>query len=99
NSAKLARALKVRIHPRLWKDSGDYHQWAEQWATDSVHQARAAYEGLIFVDAEVSQKGKLERIRIRLPAKYEDHQRRRAEDQLAKAGFHLASLLNQIQFR
>src|SRR6185437_15344732 len=54
---KLAAALGSRMKLRAWRNSGDYHHWPEQWATESVHQARQAYSGIVFVRAEKAGNG------------------------------------------
>jgi hypothetical protein len=96
---KLADVLQARAKPSAWKNTGDYHHWAEQWATDSVHEARAAYAGIVFKSAEVKRNGKLKLIHVRLPENYENQQSTRAADQLTKAGAHLGNLLNNIHWQ
>ena len=66
------------------------------WVVDSIREARGAYEGIVFQEAEVGKGGKLKAIHIRLPADYERQQINRAADQLAKAGLHLAVVLNAV---
>jgi hypothetical protein len=99
NYRKLALALESRVKASSWTGAGDYHHWADQWATDSVHETRGVYRGIEFLSAERKRNGKLKVVHIRLPENYEETQSGRAADQLAKAGFHLAELLNQIQFK
>jgi hypothetical protein len=41
---KLVNELNKIVKDDQWKTPGDFHSWAEQWATDSVHQAKSAYE-------------------------------------------------------
>ena len=60
---------------------------------------RGAYEGVVFQEAEVGKPGKLKAIHVRLPADYERGQMNRAADQMAKAGLHLAGVLNEIRWR
>jgi S1/P1 Nuclease len=74
--------------------TGDYHNWSEQWAIDSVQQARKAYQDLQFGPATID--GRRLRITIQLPTGYIDENRSLAGIQLAKAGLHLAQLLNSI---
>jgi len=93
-----AEAAK-RIKSSAWKTSGDYHAWAEQWATDSVHVARLAYQGIEFGPATLNAKHDLEREEIKLPRDYQQVNEPRAADQLAKAGFHLGELLNSIRWK
>jgi hypothetical protein len=75
---------------------GDYHNWPEQWAIDSVQQARKAYHDLQFTAAAID--GQRLRIIIQLPAGYIDTNRAIASEQLLKAGLHLAKLLNAIHW-
>jgi hypothetical protein len=76
--------------------TGDYHNWPEQWAIDSVEQARKAYHHLQFGAAAID--GQRLRIIIQLPTAYIDTNRPIASEQLLKAGLHLAKLLNAIQW-
>jgi hypothetical protein len=73
---------------------GDYHSWPEQWAIDSVRQARKAYRNIEFGAATID--GRRLRITVRLPNSYIDKNRSLAAAQLAKAGLHLAQLLNSL---
>jgi hypothetical protein len=75
---------------------GDYHKWPEQWAIDSVQQARKAYHDLQFAAAAID--GQRLRIIIQLPTDYIDTNRAIASEQLVKAGLHLAKLLNAIHW-
>jgi hypothetical protein len=93
----LAKKLMEAIQPQAWASAGDHHAWAEAWATESVAAARRAYAGLSFGAAEMNQ-GKLRRIPITLPVGYEAAVLPLAHERLAKAGFHLAELLNAIDW-
>jgi hypothetical protein len=102
NPEKLAAHLRLSVNSTTWHTPGDYHTWAEAWATDSVHEAAAAYRGLIFTNAKVSggsERKALEAVEVELPQDYEAKQRPRAQAQLAKAAFHLAELLNAIDWK
>jgi hypothetical protein len=77
--------------------TGDYHIWAEQWAIDSVKQARKAYQNIELNTATID--GQRLRITVQLPTGYIEQNRSLAAAQLAKAGLHLAQLLNVIQWR
>jgi len=96
----LAAFLKNHVDTVGWQDTGDHHQWAEKWASDSVHEAQAAYQGIKFGAATFKgvQHPKLDRIQIKLPKAYLAQQSNRATQQLAKAGFRLAELLNNLQW-
>ncbi len=96
---QVAAAMKKRIKPSAWKTPGDYHGWAERWATDSVQVAAIAYHGIRFGPATVNAKGGLERDEIELPVGYQQANETMVADQLAKAGFHLAELLNSISWK
>ena len=93
----LAKKLMDAIEPKAWASSGDHHAWAEAWATESIIAARKAFEGIKFGKAEL-QDGKLRRIPITLPANYDAVAVPLARERLAKAGFHLAELLNSIDW-
>jgi S1/P1 Nuclease len=75
---------------------GDYHSWPEQWAIDSAHQAQKAYQNIEFNPATIN--GQRLRIAIQLPSNYIDTNKAIAAEQLAKAGQHLAELLNAIEW-
>jgi len=75
----------------------DYHSWPEQWAVDSVQQALKAYKDIQFNAFTID--GQRLRIIVQLPSGYIDRSRAVAAEQLAKAGLHLANLLNTIQWR
>jgi hypothetical protein len=74
--------------------TGDYHTWPEQWAIDSVREARKAYRNIEFHAATIN--GQRLRITVQLPTGYIDANRSLAASQLAKAGLHLAQLLNSL---
>jgi len=76
--------------------AGDCHAWVEQWAIDSVQQARKAYANIEFDAATVV--GQRLRITIQLPSGYIDTNQALAAEQLSKAGFRLAELLNAIRW-
>ena len=78
---------------------GDYHEWARIWAIDSVKVAALAYEGIKFGAAEFGPDGRLSRIEISLSPTYNEGNRLRAAMQLARAGAHLAQLLDSINWR
>ena len=73
---------------------GDYHDWPEQWAIDSVRKARKAYQNVKFVAAAID--GQRLRITVELPNGYIDKNRSLAATQLASAGLHLAQILNSL---
>jgi len=81
-----------------WKSPGDYHHWAEGWATESLAAARTAYAGITFGTETPDGKGGIKSIRITLPANYDEVCVPIARERLAKAGYHLAEILNAIQW-
>jgi S1/P1 nuclease len=81
-----------------WKSAGDYHHWAEGWATESLAAARTAYAGITFGAETPDPKGGIKSIKITLPANYDEVCVPLAKERLAKAGYHLAEILNAIQW-
>lgn len=95
----LANQTWVKAHPNGWNTSGDYHMWAEAWASQSLLQAREAYKGITFGDTTFDSHNRIRRIAITLPSGYETNQLDRETFQVALAGAHLANLLNQIKWK
>ena len=95
--AVLAKKMMDAIQPDAWASPGDHHSWAEGWATESLVAGRQAYAGITFGPAEM-EEGKLRLIPIKLPAGYDAAALPLARERLAKAGFHLAELLNAIDW-
>lgn len=81
-----------------WKSAGDYHHWPEAWASESLATARTAYAGIEFGAATDDAKGGFKKILIKLPAGYDDTRIPLAQERLAKAGYHLAEILNAIHW-
>ena len=99
NADKLGAYLRRNVNMTTWRTAGDYHAWAEQWATDTVHEALLAYKGIVFNAAKVSDGKRLLALEAELPKDYEAQQKLRAQTQLAKAGYHLADLLNSLEWK
>jgi len=78
--------------------SGDYHNWAEAWAVESVHVANSAYDGIQFRLARQSQDPPSLQIFIALPLNYEEVEKQVVAQQLAKGAARLAQLLDRIQW-
>ena len=78
--------------------SGDYHNWAEAWAVESVQAASRAYDGIQFRLARQSQDPPSLQIFISLPPNYEEVETKVAAQQLAKAAARLAQLLDRIRW-
>jgi hypothetical protein len=81
-----------------WKSPGDYHHWAEGWASESLAAARTAYSGITFGAEKPDQKGGIKSIQITFSAGYDATCTPLAAERLAKAGYHLAEILNAIQW-
>jgi S1/P1 Nuclease len=93
----LAQHLETTLVHSMGSSPGDYHNWPEQWAVDSVHVAQKAYGNLAFESASLD--GQHLRIPIHLPPGYIATNQAIAAEQLAKGGAHLAQLLNVIKWR
>ncbi len=89
---------KIAAEGSSWKSEGDYHHWPEAWATESLAAARTAFSGISYGALTPDPKGGIKRIAITLPAHYDDICVPLAGERLAKAGFHLAELLNTIRW-
>jgi hypothetical protein len=100
DAAALAPVLEkvVAEKGQGWKSPGDYHHWAEGWATESLAAARTAYAGITFGAETPDPKGGIKSIKITLPASYDEVSTPVARERLAKAGYHLAEILNAIQW-
>jgi hypothetical protein len=81
-----------------WASTGDYHHWAEAWATESVVAARTAYSGITFGAETPDENGGIRKILITLPSNYDHLSVPLARERLAKAGYHLAEILNAIHW-
>lgn len=98
--SKLATELNKTVNADAFKTPGDFHTWAEQWATDSVHQASEIYNPVVFGKATLNtSKKRFQTIAITLPATYTEDQLPRARTQISKAGIHLGQLLNSIDWK
>jgi hypothetical protein len=89
---------KVAADGPGWKSAGDYHRWAEGWATESLVAARTAYAGLVFGREAPDPKGGIKSIQITLPPGYDQTCVPLAETRLAQAAYHLAEILNAIHW-
>lgn len=111
NSDQLATFLKGSVTPSVnWNPRGPVNTWASQWATDSLNQSRNhTYRGVRILrkrtipvlrnDEPVVRNGEpqMETVYdISKPANYERLNREVVRQQLAKAGFRLAKLLDEI---
>jgi hypothetical protein len=87
-----ARLLAAKA-PATWQTAGDPETWAEQWATEIMPVARAAY-------TKLKLKGLEEHDRCtwttQINPGYSQWASERARAQIQKAGFRLAALLSAI---
>lgn len=99
-TADLVKLLepKVAAEGPGWKSPGDYHHWAEGWATESLVAAQTAYRGIAFGASTPDPKGGLLKVAVTLPPDYDAACVPLAEERLAKGGYHLAELLNTIHW-
>jgi hypothetical protein len=99
-TADLVKVLEPMVAAKGpgWKSPGDYHHWAEGWATESLVAAQTAYKGITFGAETPDPKGGIQKIEITLPPDYEAVCVPIAEERLAKAGYHLAEILNTIHW-
>ncbi|HEY3756585.1 MAG TPA: S1/P1 nuclease [Opitutaceae bacterium] len=95
--AKLAKVLMDALPAAGAATPGDYHHWAEDWATESIAAANQAYDGIVFGSADV-EDGRIRQITITLPANYDERMEPVAERRMALAGYRLAALLNTIHW-
>lgn len=108
---KLTTLLLSRMHaPETegYHTTGDYHHWAEQWATDSLHVAKAhvfpdeLVEGCVIKDQKPPHRPIHVQSRIANPASKQEYLLAHKADaaiQLTKAAVRLTDLLNQIQWK
>ena len=105
--AELVNAISVSNLKQQPRTDGDYHKWAEMWASETMQAGAAAYNGLEFTSAEFLEDPQHPDhqtlfIHTKLPggtAGYKAAQKDRAEEQLRKAAVHLAQLLGSIKFQ
>jgi len=83
---KLATFLSDKVDQTSSKTPGDYHQWAEAWASDSVQIAATAYSGLTFSNPVFNTHHGLRQIFIVLPNNHESDRTKCVKQQLIKAG-------------
>jgi hypothetical protein len=97
-NARLSTILKDALQPRRWKTAGVCDGWAAKWAAESVREAREAYKDVKFQTASFNGQGVLTNIVVSLPPGYENKQLARSRSQLAKSAFHLAEILNRLDW-
>lgn len=97
--ALAAFLAKSYLPKEMMKTPGDYHQWAQVWALESVRIASLAYGGITFGMPEFDTSQHLMRINITLPTNYLENNRGYAAQQLARAGVRLAQLLDSLKWQ
>jgi hypothetical protein len=97
-NVSLETLLREAAQPGNWKTAGRQDEWAAKWAADAVQEARGAYRNVEFLNAQFDQTGALTNINVKLPANYQVDQAARVKAQLAKSAFHLAELLNGLDW-
>jgi hypothetical protein len=97
---ELAEILNDRIQSDgCIADPGDFHKWPEQWAAESVAQAKLAYADLKFNKCKLGSSSpdtKIQSIDITMPDNYAETFATVAEIQMSKAACRLAAVLNKI---
>jgi hypothetical protein len=97
-NTRLSTILKGALVRKGWKTSGRCDAWAAKWAAESVKEARGAYKGIKFKAAAFNGQGVPTNMVVNLPPGYESNQLARARTQLAKSAFHLAEILNKLDW-
>jgi hypothetical protein len=87
------------VSKEMGKTPGDYHNWPEIWAIESVGVANLAYRGITFGKADFAADQHLLQINITLPTNYLERNRAYAAQQLARAGVRLAQLLDSVKWQ
>jgi len=75
---------------------GDFHIWAESWASESIVLALGAYHGIQLGHCTLKNDGTIAKIQIVKRADYVQEQSPVVEAQLSKAALRLATLLNLV---
>lgn len=100
--ARVVKALKKGPQP-AFATSGDYHTWAEKWATDAIPVAKAAYQGVSLPRAEIDQHDHGQIGKWHLEGfdhdEYVDDHVDEERAQLIKAAGRLADLLEKINWK
>lgn len=97
-SAALAKLMMAEGAPPEAATAGDYHHWAEAWATESIRAARIAYSGITFGAAELNDNGGIREIAITLPPDYDERALPVVRRRLTLAGYRLAALVNALHW-
>lgn len=81
-----------------WAGKGDVAGWPDQWASETLADAREAHKGIrITADLGPDPEGRTaHRWRIEQPPGYDDASKARVRIQLAKGGYRLSAMLRAI---
>ncbi len=83
-----------------WNATGPVVSWPEQWATDTLHEAKHCFEGLTlgsrFVVPKDEKRDEHFEWAVTLQPNYDEKARDIVEVELAKGGYRLAALLKAI---
>ncbi len=103
NEDELVQVISNSINKASYHNSGVYHHWAENWATDSIHAAKEAYTPLVTgKDRSIGTRRSptSSQIDIKLdPAAYQKQHADLIRQQLGKAAYNLADLLNHLRWK
>jgi hypothetical protein len=92
-----ARLVKELGTPPNWRNTGDVEAWPDQWATEALLLAKAAYADIRIVQyLDGDQSRGIHRWRIEQPPGYDKLARSRVPGQLARGGYRLAATLRAI---
>jgi S1/P1 Nuclease len=103
NQDQLVQKILDIISAAQFSNGGDYHLWANKWATQSIHAAKEAYSALVtgddnYIGTRRSTHGS--QIDITLDTKgYKTQYEYLVKQQLGLAAFNLSELLNHIQWQ
>jgi hypothetical protein len=98
NEATLVGAITNQIAAQHFSNTGDHHNWAEAWATDTIKQAKKAFAGVSTAHA-LGQRETANPDIIDITLTTSTYRTKLADvirRQFAKAASDLTDLLNQI---
>lgn len=92
-----AAARLVKAAAGVPQTGGDYHDWPGGWASDTVVQAKAAFDGMSFGKARISAAGQRTwPVILQSSSAYGRSRSALQDKQIVKAGEHLAELLAAV---
>lgn len=102
NPVQLVNLVLAAAFSGNFTNTGDYHHWAEAWATQSIQAAKEAYAPLVTGEQNRigTRSGHGPKIMISLDTQtYKTQFEYLVKQQLGKAAYDLADLLNHIQWK